>query len=296
MFSRIALFLAANFGVLTVLSVSSRVFGLEHWLAQQGMAGQLNGLVLMSLLFGFGGSFISLAISKWMARRSMGVQTIQQPSNDSERWLLETVAAQAKAANIGMPEVGIFQSPQPNAFATGMNKNNALVAVSTGLLQAMTEKEVEAVLAHEVSHVANGDMITMGLLQGVLNTFVILFSRIIGMLIDRVVFKIQRGIGPGYWIGSIVAEIVLGIVASMIASWFSRRREFRADAGGAELAGRDNMIAALQRLQGDQAPEELPGQLAAFGIRGGMGSGLKKLLMSHPPLDQRIAALRNMGD
>ena len=296
MFSRIALFLAANFGVLTVLSISSRVFGLEHWLAQQGMAGQLIGLVLMSLLFGFGGSFISLAISKWMARRSMGVQTIQQPSNDNERWLLETVAAQAKAANIGMPEVGIFQSPQPNAFATGMNKNNALVAVSTGLLQAMTEKEVEAVLAHEVSHVANGDMVTMGLLQGVLNTFVILFSRIIGMLIDRVVFKIQRGIGPGYWIGSIVAEIVLGIVAAMIASWFSRRREFHADAGGAKLAGRENMIAALQRLQGDQTPEELPGQLAAFGIRGGMGMGLKKLLMSHPPLDQRIAALRNMSD
>jgi heat shock protein HtpX len=225
----------------------------------------------------------------------MGVQIIEQPSNSNEQWLLETVATQAKAANIGMPEVGVFQSPQPNAFATGMHKNNALVAVSTGLLQAMTEKEVEAVLAHEVSHVANGDMITMGLLQGVLNTFVILFSRIIGMLIDRVVFKIQRGIGPGYLIGSIVAEIVLGIVAAMIASWFSRRREFRADAGGAELAGRDNMIAALQRLQGDQAAEELPGQLAAFGIRGGISSGLKKLLMSHPPLDQRIAALRQMS-
>lgn len=192
-----------------------------------------------------------------------------------------------------MPEVGVFESPQPNAFATGMNKNDALVAVSTGLLQAMSQGEVEAVLGHEVSHVANGDMVTMGLLQGVLNTFVIFFSRIIGMLIDRAVFRIERGIGPGYWIGSILAEIVLGIVAAIIASWFSRRREFRADEGGANLAGKQKMIGALRCLQAAHSPADLPGQLAAFGIAGGMGAGLKQLLMSHPPLEQRIAALEN---
>ena len=264
MFSRIGLFLAANFGVLAVLSVSSRVLGIDQWLAQQGMAGQVNGLLIIALVMGFGGSFISLAISKWMAKKSMGVQLIETPQNDSERWLIETVRRQAEQAGIGMPEVGIFQSPQPNAFATGMNKNAALVAVSTGLLQSMSQNEVEAVLGHEVSHVANGDMVTMGLLQGVLNTFVILFSRIIGMLIDRAVFKIERGVGPGYWIGSIVAEVVLGILAAIIAKWFSRRREYRADIGGAELAGKQNMIAALRRLQSAHEPENLPGELAAF--------------------------------
>lgn len=293
MFSRIGLFLAANFGVLAVLSVSSRVLGIDQWLAQQGMAGQVNGLLIIALVMGFGGSFISLAISKWMAKKSMGVQLIETPQNDSERWLIETVRRQAEQAGIGMPEVGIFQSPQPNAFATGMNKNAALVAVSTGLLQSMSQNEVEAVLGHEVSHVANGDMVTMGLLQGVLNTFVILFSRIIGMLIDRAVFKIERGVGPGYWIGSIVAEVVLGILAAIIAKWFSRRREYRADIGGAELAGKQNMIAALRRLQSAHEPENLPGELAAFGITGGVKSGLQKLLMSHPPLEQRIAALEN---
>lgn len=293
MISRIGLFLAANFGVLAVLSVSSRVLGVDRWLAEQGMAGQINGLLVMALIFGFGGSFISLAISKWMAKKSMGVKIIESPSNANERWLVETVRRQAEQAGIGMPEVGVFESPQPNAFATGMNKNDALVAVSTGLLQAMSQDEVEAVLGHEVSHVANGDMVTMGLLQGVLNTFVILFSRIIGMLIDRAVFRIERGIGPGYWIGSILAEIVLGIVAAIIASWFSRRREFRADEGGANLAGKQKMIGALRRLQAAHSPEDLPGQLAAFGIAGGMGAGLKRLLMSHPPLEQRIAALEN---
>ncbi len=293
MFSRIGLFLAANFGVLGVLSISSRVLGIDAWLAEMGMAGQINGLLIMALVMGFGGSFISLAMSKWMAKKSMGVQIIENPSNASEKWLVDTVRQQAEQAGIGMPEVGIFQSPQPNAFATGMNKNEALVAVSTGLLQSMTQNEVEAVLGHEVSHVANGDMVTMGLLQGVLNTFVILFSRIIGMIIDRAVFKIERGIGPGYWIGSIVAEVVLGILAAIIAKWFSRRREYRADIGGAELAGRGNMIAALRRLQSAHEPQNLPGELAAFGISGGVGGGLKKLLMSHPPLEQRIAALEN---
>ena len=292
---RLLLFLLTNFSVVLVLSVSARVLGLDYWLAQQGMAGQLNGLLLMSLAFGFGGAFISLAISKWMAKRSMGVRVIEEPSNASEKWLLETVRRQAGQAGIGMPEVGIFDTPQLNAFATGMNRNQALVAVSTGLMGAMSRDEVEAVLGHEVSHVANGDMITMGLLQGVLNTFVIFISRIIGMIVDKAIFKVQRGIGPGYFIASIIAEIILGILAAIIASWFSRRREFRADAGGADLAGREKMIAALQRLQAQYEPDELPGQLAAFGISGGVKSGLQKLLMSHPPLDERIAALHQAG-
>ena len=291
MLSRIGLFLLANFSVLAVLSVSARVLGLDRWLAEQGMMGQMNGLLIMALLFGFGGSFISLAASKWMAKKSMRVQVIETPKNNSERWLVETVRHQAEQAGIGMPEVGVFDSPQPNAFATGMKKNDALVAVSTGLLQSMTQDEVEAVLGHEVSHVANGDMVTMGLLQGVLNTFVIFFSRIIGMMVDRVVFKIERGIGPGYFIGSIIAELVLGIVAAIIASWFSRKREFRADAGGASLAGKHKMIGALRRLQMVHEPKDLPGEMAAFGISGGIATGLKALLMSHPPLEQRISAL-----
>ena len=291
MLSRIGLFLLANFSVLAVLSVSARVLGLDRWLAEQGMMGQMNGLLIMALIFGFGGSFISLAASKWMAKKSMRVKVIETPGNNSERWLVETVRRQAEQAGIGMPEVGVFDSPQPNAFATGMKKDDALVAVSTGLLQSMTQDEVEAVLGHEVSHVANGDMVTMGLLQGVLNTFVIFFSRIIGMMVDRVIFKIERGIGPGYFIGSIIAELVLGIVAAIIASWFSRKREFRADAGGASLAGKHKMIGALRRLQTVHEPKDLPGEMAAFGISGGIATGLKALLMSHPPLEQRIAAL-----
>ena len=288
---RVLLFLVANFSVVFVLSISARVLGLDYWLAQQGMVGQLNGLLLMSLVFGFGGSFISLAISKWMAKRSMGVRVIEGPANPSEQWLVATVRGQASSAGIGMPEVGIFNSPQMNAFATGMNRNHALVAVSTGLLETMNQDEVEAVLGHEVSHVANGDMITMGLLQGVLNTFVIFFSRIVGLIVDKAVFKVQRGIGPGYFIASIIAEIVLGILAAVIASWYSRRREFRADVGGARLAGREKMILALQRLQAQNEPGALPGQLAAFGISGGVKIGLQKLLMSHPPIHERIAAL-----
>jgi heat shock protein HtpX len=287
--SRIVLFLLANFSVLAVLSVSSRVLGLDAYLARQGLG--MNGLLIMAAVFGFAGSFISLAMSKWMAKHGMGVRVIERPTDRTEAWLIETVRRQARQVGIGMPEVGIFPSQQPNAFATGMNKDSALVAVSSGLLHAMTEDEAEAVLGHEVSHVANGDMLTMGLLQGVLNTFVIFFSRIIGTLVDRAVFKIERGIGPGYFIGSIIAELVLGILAAMIAMWFSRRREFRADAGGARLAGRDKMVAALRRLQVMSEPRDLPGQLAAFGIVGGIGQGLKRLLMSHPPLEERIAAL-----
>jgi len=291
MLGRIGLFLLANFGVLAVLSVSMRVLGVDAWLASQGGGLNLNFLLVFAAIMGFAGSFISLAMSKMLAKKSMGVQVIENPQSDIERWLVDVVRRQASEAGIGMPEVGMFDQPVMNAFATGMNRNNALVAVSTGLLQNMSRDEVEAVLGHEVSHVANGDMVTMGLLQGVLNTFVIFFSRVIGMLVDRMVLRIERGIGPGFWIGSIVAEIVLGIVAAMIAAWFSRRREFRADAGGASLAGRGNMIAALQRLGAAHEPQALPGEMAAFGISG--KTMITALLSTHPPLSDRIDALRN---
>ena len=228
MFGRIGLFLMTNLAVLFVLSISMRLLGVDQMLASSDTGMHMTGLLIMASIIGFTGSFISLAISKWMAKRSMGVEVITQARNNQEKWLLSTVQRQAQQAGIGMPEVGVFNSPTPNAFATGMNRNNALVAVSTGLLQNMSSDEVEAVLGHEVSHVANGDMVTMGLLQGVLNTFVIFFSRVIGTLVDRVVFKNERGYGPGYWIVSIIAEIILGILAAIIASWFSRRREFRA--------------------------------------------------------------------
>ena len=293
MATRIFLLIATNFAVIVVLGIAAQIFGLDKIMAQSGMGGQLTGLFIMSAVIGFVGSFISLAISKWMAKRTMGLQMIEQPSNETEQWLVDTVRRQAEQANIGMPEVAIFDTPEVNAFATGMRRNNALVAVSTGLLNAMTREEAEAVMAHEVSHVANGDMITMGLIQGVLNTFVIFLSRIVGILVDKVIFKSRSGFGPGYYIVSIVAQIILGILASMIASWYSRRREFRADAGGAELAGREKMTAALERLKAQHEPQELPGQLAAFGISGGIKAGLMKLLSTHPPLEDRIAALRN---
>ena len=291
MFQRVILFLIANFSVVIVLSVAMRVLGVDAWLATQGMEGQMTGILIMAVLIGFGGSLISLAMSKTMAKRGMGVQVIDRPGNSTEQWLVSTVERQARDAGIGMPEVGVFQSPQPNAFATGMNRNSSLVAVSTGLLQHMSQDEVEAVLGHEVSHIANGDMVTMGLLQGVLNTFVIFFARVIGLLIDRVIFKIERGLGPGFWIGSIVAEVVLGILASIIAMWFSRWREYRADAGGASLAGRHKMIGALRALQRVNQPEDLPGEMAAFGISGARKGALGKLLLSHPPLEERIEAL-----
>jgi heat shock protein HtpX len=289
MITRILLFLLANFSVLAVLSVSSRVLGLDQYLASQGLG--MNGLLIMATIFGFAGSFISLAMSKWIAKKSMGVRVIERPANSTETWLVETVQRLVRQAGIGMPEVGIFDSQQPNAFATGMNRDNALVAVSSGLLRTMNGDEAEAVLAHEITHVSNGDMLTMGLLQGVLNTFVIFFSRVIGTVIDRMIFREERGIGPGYFIGSIFAEIVLGILASIVAMWFSRYREFRADAGGAHLAGREKMVGALRRLQAISEPRDLPGQLAAFGITGGIGSGLKRLFMSHPPLEERIRTL-----
>ena len=286
---RIVLFLATNLAIVLVLSVAARVLGLDAYLYNQG--GSLTGLLVFAALFGFGGSFISLAMSKWMAKRAMGVRVIEQPQNESERWLVNIVRTQAQAAGIGMPEVGIFESPEPNAFATGPRRDSALVAVSTGLLSRMNEKEVEAVLGHEVSHVANGDMVTLTLIQGVVNTFVIFLSRIIGNVVDRTVFRNEDGRGPAYFISVLVSELVLGILASMIVLWFSRQREFRADKGGARLAGRESMIRALERLKSVHEP--LPSQMAAFGIAsGGVASGLKRLFMSHPPLEERIAALR----
>ena len=289
---RIMLFLATNAAVLVLISVVFQVLGIEGILAENGVDLNLQALLVMSAVIGFGGSFISLALSKFMAKRSMGVQIIEKPGNSTEQWLVDTVRRQAKQAGIGMPEVGIFNAPDPNAFATGMRRNSALVAVSTGLLQNMDAGEVEAVLGHEIAHVSNGDMVTMGLIQGVVNTFVIFLSRIIGHVVDRVVFKTERGYGPAYYITSIVAQVFLSILASIIVMWFSRRREFRADAGGASLAGRDKMIGALQALQRAHEPHDLPGEFAAFGIAGGLGSGLKKLFMTHPPLEQRIAALQ----
>ncbi len=292
---RIALFLATNLAIIVVLSITLRLLGVEGILDEQGINLDLNSLLVFSALFGFGGSFLSLAISKWTAKRFTKAQVIEQPRDNRERWLVETVARQAQAAGIGVPEVAIYPAPEINAFATGMSRNNALVAVSSGLLDSMTRDEAEAVLAHEVSHVANGDMVTLALIQGVVNTFVIFLSRIIGQFVDRVVFKNERGHGPAFWITTIIAEIVIGILASTIVMWFSRQREFRADAGGAALAGREKMIAALQRLKVSAGEAELPDQLAAFGISGHISRGLKGLFRSHPPLDDRIEALRAGG-
>ena len=286
---RIVLFLATNLAIVLVLSVTMRLLGVEPYLNEQGL--NLQALLIFAAVMGFGGSLISLAISKWTAKMSVGAQVIETPSTSEEFWLVETVRRQAQAAGIGMPEVAIYDAPDVNAFATGMNKNNALVAVSTGLLRNMSRDEAEAVLGHEVSHVANGDMVTLALIQGVVNTFVMFFSRVIGHLVDKVVFKTERGQGPAFYVTMIVAELVLGILASIIVMWFSRQREFRADAGGADLAGRQKMISALQALQrAHSAP--LPDKMAAFGIAGGVGGGLKRLFTTHPPLEERIAALQ----
>lgn len=291
---RILLFLMTNVAVLLLISISFRVLGIDGMLNESGTGLNMNVLLMISAAFGFGGAFISLALSKWMAKRAMGVEIVKTPSTQQERWLLQIVERQAQRAGIGTPEVGIFPSDVVNAFATGMRRNNALVAVSSGLLRKMTPEEAEAVLGHEIAHVANGDMVTMGLLQGVLNTFVIFLSRIIGFFVDRVVFKNQRGFGIGYFVVSIIAQIVLSIFATIIVMWFSRYREFRADVGGANLAGRQKMIAALRRLQQNQA-EDLPGEMAAFGINGGRPTGMRALFMSHPPLEDRIAALQKPG-
>ena len=289
---RTLLFVATNIAVLLVLSVMASV--LTRALGIEEMPGGLNlqSLIVFAAVLGFGGSFISLAMSKWMAKRATGAVVIEQPRNATEQWLFETVRRQAKQAGIGMPEVAVYDSPDINAFATGMKRDAALVAVSTGLLRSMDKDEAEAVLGHEISHVANGDMVTLTLIQGVLNTFVIVLSRVIGFFVDRVLLKNERGFGIGYFVATIFAQIVLGILASMIVMWFSRQREFRADRGGAKLAGREKMIAALERLRTAHEPAPLPDQMAAFGISGGRDGGWKRLFMSHPPLDERIAALQ----
>lgn len=287
---RIFLFILTNLAVMLVLSVVLRITGLDRWLAAHGSS--YGGLLVMAAFFGFGGALISLAMSKWMAKQMMGVQVIEQPADAEEQWLVSTVRTLSQQAGIGMPEVGIFDSPTPNAFATGARRDAALVAVSTGLLQNMSRQEVEAVLGHEVSHVANGDMVTLTLIQGVVNTFVFFLSRVIGSIVDSALSSRdgeRRGGGIGYFVTVMVAQVVLGFLASMIVMWFSRQREFRADAGGARLAGRNAMIAALERLKSAQS-EPLPDKMAAFGISG--GGGISRLFMSHPPLDERIAALR----
>jgi heat shock protein HtpX len=285
---RVFLFIGTNIAIIALLSVTFSLFGIQGLLAENGVDLNLTALMIYSAVIGFSGAFISLLISKWMAKRSMRVHIITEPSSSSEIWLVNTVKRLAQQSAIGMPEVGIFQSHSPNAFATGWNRNNALVAVSTGLLDAMSKDEIEAVLAHEVAHVANGDMVTMTLLQGVMNTFVIFLSRIIGHTVDRVIFKVERGHGPAFWIVSIIAELVLGFLAMTITMWFSRHREYRADAGAAKLVGKHKMRAALMKLQSSQTGPDMPDEMAAFAINAGK---ISKLFASHPPLSERIKAL-----
>lgn len=288
---RVVLFIVTNLAVILILSVVLRLLGVDRILDEQGIALEMTNLLVFAAVFGFGGAFVSLALSKWTALRMTGARVITQPANEAEAWLVNTVKRQATAAGIGMPDVAVYDSPDPNAFATGMRRNSALVAVSTGLLRSMERGEVEAVLGHEVSHVANGDMVTLALIQGVVNTFVMFFSRVVGHFVDRVVFKTERGHGPAFFVTTIVAQLVFGILASVVVMWFSRQREFRADAGSADLEGGDKMIAALKRLQKTVQQPHLPDQMAAFGISGAPGSGIRRLFMTHPPLEERIAAL-----
>jgi len=292
---RIGLFLLTNLAIIVVASISLSLLGVNSILANNGVDLNLQSLLIFCAVFGFAGSFISLLLSKFMAKMSTGTKIIQHPESADERWLVETVAELAKKAGIGMPEVGIFPAQQSNAFATGWNRNNALVAVSAGLLQRFDREQARAVLAHEIGHVANGDMITLSLIQGVINTFVMFFARLIGFFVDRVILKNERGLGLGYWITTIVAEIFLGILASTIVMWFSRQREFRADAAGASLAGRGAMISALQKLQQETASHvenQMPDTLTAFGISSGWKQRPSRLFMTHPPLEERIEALR----
>lgn len=287
---RIFLFIMTNLAVLVVINITLRLLGVESWINAQGGI-NFTALLITSAVIGFAGSLISLFMSKWSAKRMVGAHVIETPSDPTERWLVETVRRQAASAGIGMPEVAIYQAPDVNAFATGWNRNDALVAVSTGLLHNMSKDEIEAVLAHEVSHVANGDMVTLALIQGVVNTFVIFFAKLFGYFVDRVILKNENGHGIGAMIAEIAAQLVLGILASVIVMWFSRQREFRADAGGANLAGREKMIAALERLKSNHEQTALPEKVAAFGISG--GKGFARWFMTHPPLEERIAALRN---
>jgi heat shock protein HtpX len=287
---RIVLFLATNLAVVFVLSIVVHLFGADRWLNANGL--NIQQLLIFCAIFGMGGAFISLAMSKWMAKRFTGARVIDQPQNSAEAWLLSTVQRLARSASIGMPEVAIYEGPEMNAFATGMSKNNALVAVSSGLLHSMSQDEVEAVLGHEISHVANGDMVTLTLLQGVLNTFVMFLARVIGYVVDNAMRgdRSDRGGGFGYFITVMILQTVFGILASMIVAWFSRYREYRADAGGAHLAGKRKMVGALQRLASGHEQSTLPQQMSAFGINGG---GVRQLFATHPPIEQRIARLQS---
>jgi heat shock protein HtpX len=289
---RIGIFLITNLAVLVTLSAAAHLLGVDRFITAQGM--NFTGLLGFAVVFGFGGAFISLFMSKWTARMAVGAQVIETPRTATERWLLDTVRRQAERAGIGMPEVAVYEAEDINAFATGWNRNAALVAVSTGLLQQMSADEAEAVLGHEVAHIANGDMVTLTLIQGVLNTFVIVIARVVGWFIDSVIFKQEEGPGPAYYVTFFVLEIALGILASVVVAWFSRQREFRADHGGATLAGREKMILALERLQAAQIPAQLPERVAAFGISGNGRGGWLRYFASHPPLEARIAALRNV--
>ncbi len=294
---RVILFLGTNLAIIVVASITLSLLGVGSFLDESGTNLNLQALLIFCFIFGMAGSVISLLLSKKIAKWSMKVKLIEKPRNSTEEWLVRTVERQAKEAGIGMPEVGIFEAQQANAFATGANRNKALVAVSIGMMNRFDRDEIEAVLGHEVGHVANGDMITLALIQGVVNTFVMFLARVIGFVVDRVVLKNERGLGIGYFLTTIVAEIVLAILASTIVFWFSRRREFVADRDGARLGSRQGMIRALQRLKAEsQVPNQLPESMQAFGITGGKRSGLKALFMTHPPLDDRIAALKNMSD
>lgn len=288
---RIIYFLATNLAIMLVLSLTMRILGVEPYLNANGL--DLGNLLAFAAIMGFGGAFISLAMSKWSAKRMSGAVVIEEARTPTETWLIKTVRAQADMVGIKMPEVAVFDSPEVNAFATGMTKNSSLVAVSTGLLNKMSKDEAEAVLAHEVSHIASGDMVTLTLIQGVVNTFVMFLSRVIGYAVDKIIFKTEKGTGPAFFVTMIIAELLLGVLASIIVMWFSRQREFRADAGAAKLSSAKKMIAALERLQAEHEPSALPKQMAASGISGGGASGFKRLFSSHPDLSERIAALRS---
>jgi heat shock protein HtpX len=288
---RMIYFLATNLAIMLVLSLTMRILGVEPYLNANGL--DLGNLLTFAAIMGFGGAFISLAMSKWSAKRMSGAVVIEEPRTSTETWLIKTVRAQADMVGIKMPEVAVFDSPEVNAFATGMTKNSSLIAVSTGLLNKMSKDEAEAVLAHEVSHIANGDMVTLTLIQGVINTFVMFLSRVIGYAVDKLIFKTEKGTGPAFFVTMIIAELLLGVLASIIVMWFSRQREFRADAGAAKLSSAKKMIAALERLQAEHEPSALPKQMAASGISGDGASGFKRLFSSHPDLSERITALRN---
>ena len=291
---RIFYFLVTNLAIVLVLSITMRLLGVEPFLNANGL--NLNSLLIFATVMGFGGAFISLAISKWSAKQMSGAVTIENPKTPDEIWLMNIVKKQSQAVDIQMPEVAIFNSPVVNAFATGMSRNSSLVAVSSGLLEMMTKDEAEAVIGHEISHIANGDMVTLTLIQGVVNTFVLFFSRVIGYTVDKVIFKTRQGTGPAFFITMIISELLLGVLASIVVMWFSRQREYRADFGGGQLAGKQKMIAALQRLKTQYETSALPKSIAALGISGEQGIGLKELFSTHPSLDDRIARLQQSAN